>query len=204
MSPRLKSGPLSVVAAAMVVGCANAPQPGARVVQIDRTTYGIAHVTASDYEGIGYGVAYAYAQDNLCLVAEQLLTLRGDRTRFLGAQGSGEVGLGRLPNPQVDLFIRAHMDDAALARAASTSGPEAQASMRGYVAGYNRYLQEAIAAGTAPESCRGKAWLQPKTLSEMLRGTEQSMILGGLGAFAGAVLAAEPPPPANAPRPPRI
>ena len=88
-------------------------------------------------------MAYAYAQDNLCLDAEQLLTLRGDRTRFLGAQGSGEVGLGRLPNPQVDLFIRAHMDDAALARAASTSGPDAQASMRGYVAGYNRYLQDA-------------------------------------------------------------
>jgi acyl-homoserine-lactone acylase len=195
MSPRFKSSPLSVVAAAMMVGCANAPQPSARVVQIDRTTYGIAHVTASDYEGIGYGVAYAYAQDNLCLVAEQLLTLRGDRTRFLGAQGSGEVGLGRLPNPQLDLFIRAHMDDAALARAASTAGPDAQASMRGYVAGYNRYLQDAIAAGTVPDSCRGKPWLQPMTLSDMLRGTEQSMILGGLGAFADAVLAAERPPP---------
>jgi hypothetical protein len=31
-------------------------------------------------------------------------------------------------------------------------------------------------------------------MSDMLRGTEQAMILGGLGAFAGAVLAAEPPP----------
>jgi acyl-homoserine-lactone acylase len=159
MSPAFKS-PLSIVAAAVLVGCANTPQPGARMVQIDRTTYGIAHVTASDYEGIGYGVAYAYAQDNLCLTAEHLLTLRGDRTRFLGAQGSGEIGLARLPNPQVDLFIRAHMDDAALARAAATSSPELHASVRGYIAGYNRYLQEAIAAGTVPESCRGKPWLQ--------------------------------------------
>jgi acyl-homoserine-lactone acylase len=196
MSPGFKSRPLSIVAAAMLVGCANAPQPGARIVQIDRTTYGIARVTASDYEGIGYGVAYAYAQENLCLTAERLLTLRGDRTRFLGARGTGEIGLGRLPNPQVDLFIRGHMDDAALARAASTSSPEIQASMRGYVAGYNRYLQDAIAAGTVPESCRGKPWLQPMTMSDMLRGTEQVMILGGLGAFAGAVLAAAPPPPA--------
>jgi acyl-homoserine-lactone acylase len=179
----------------MLVGCANTPQPGARIVQIDRTTYGIAHVTASDYEGIGYGVAYAHAQDNLCLTAEHLLTLRGDRTRFLGAQGAGEIGLGHLPNPKVDLFIRAHMDDAALARAASTSNPEVQASMRGYVAGYNRYLQDAIAAGTVPESCRGKPWLQPMTTSDMLRGAEQAMILGGLGAFADAVLAAEAPSP---------
>jgi acyl-homoserine-lactone acylase len=196
MSPGFKSRPLSIVAAAMLVGCANAPQPGARIVQIDRTTYGIAHVTASDYEGISYGVAYAYAQDNLCLTAERLLTLRGDRTRFLGAQGSGEIGLERLPNPQVDLFIRAHMDDAALARAASTSSSEMQASVRGYIAGYNRYLQDAIATGTVPESCRGKLWLKPMTMSDTLRGTEQAMILGGLGAFAGAVLAAEPPPPA--------
>src|ERR1035438_2412485 len=112
MSPRFKTRPLSIVAAAMLVGCANAPQPGARVVQIDRTTYGIAHVTASDYEGIGYGVAYAYAQDNLCLTAEHLLTLRGDRTRFLGAQGAGEIGLERLPNPQVDPFLPTPTDDA--------------------------------------------------------------------------------------------
>ena len=195
MSPAFKS-PLSIVAAAVLVGCANTPQPGARMVQIDRTTYGIAHVTASDYEGIGYGVAYAYAQDNLCLTAEHLLTLRGDRTRFLGTQGTGEIGLARLPNPQVDLFIRAHMDDDALARAASTSSPELHASVRGYIAGYNRHLQEAIAAGTVPEGCRGKPWLQPITMSDMLRGTEQAMILGGLGAFAGAVLAAEPPSPA--------
>ena len=177
----------------MLVGCATTPQPGARSVQIDRTTYGIAHVTASDYEGIGYGVAYAYAQDNLCQTAEYLLTVRGDRSRFLGAQGSGEIGLGRLPNQQLDLFVRAHMDDDALARAAATSSPEMRASARGYVAGYNRYLQDAIGAGTVPESCRGKAWLQPMTTSDTLRSTELSMILGGLGAFAGAVLAAEPP-----------
>jgi acyl-homoserine-lactone acylase len=194
MSARFKSHPLSVVVAAMLVGCATAPQPGARTVQIDRTTFGIAHVTAPDYEGIGYGVAYAYAQDNLCLTAEHLLTLRGDRTRFLGAPGSGEIGLARLPNPQVDLFIRAHMDDAVLARAAATSSAELHASVRGYIAGYNRYLQDAIAAGSVPESCRGKPWLQPITMGDMLRGTEQAMILGGLGAFAGAVLAAEPPP----------
>jgi acyl-homoserine-lactone acylase len=185
----------SVVAVAMLVGCADTPRSGARTVQIDRTTYGIAHVTAPNYEGIGYGVAYAQAQDNLCLTAEHLLTLRGDRTRFLGALGTGEIGLGRLPNPQVDLFIRAHMDDDALARAASTSSPEVQASMRGYVAGYNRYLEDAVAAGSVPETCRAKPWLQRMTTSDMLRGVEQAMILGGLGSFAGAVLAAEPPPP---------
>ncbi|MDP9044724.1 MAG: penicillin acylase family protein, partial [Pseudomonadota bacterium] len=179
-----------VGAAALLAGCATSP---GRSVQIDRTTYGIAHVTAPDYEGIGYGVAYAYAQDNLCQTADHLLTLRGERSQYLGPTGTGELGLGRLPNPQIDLFIRAHMDDAALARSAETVSPELQAAMRGYVAGYNHFLQEALAAGTVPASCRGKPWLRPMTLADMRRATEQSMILGGLGALASAVLAAQPP-----------
>ena len=190
--------PLRAVSAAALVtllaACAT-PAPGSRSVQIERTTYGIAHVSAPDYEGIGYGVAYAYAQDNVCQTAEHILTLRGERSQFLGVQGTGEIGLGRLPNPQVDLFIRAHMDDAVLASAGATASPELQASLRGYVAGYNRYLQDATAAGTLPEACRGKPWVRPMTMADVMRSTEQAMILGGLGAFAGAVLAAEPPAP---------
>lgn len=162
-------------------------------MQIDRTTYGIAHITAPDDEGIGYGAAYAHAQDDLCLMANQLLTLRGDRTRYLGAQGTAAISLNHLSNPRADLFIRAHMDDPALARAASAWSPELLASVRGYVAGYNRYLQEAMAAGTVPGSCRGQPWLQPMTLGDVRRGIENTMILGGLGAFADAVLDADPP-----------
>jgi acyl-homoserine-lactone acylase len=193
--------PLSAVAAlaALLGACAtSAPPASTRSVQIERTTFGIAHISAGDYEGIGYGVAYAHAQDNVCQTAEHLLTLRGERAQYLGVQGTGELGLGRLQNPQIDLFIRAHMDDAALARAAATASPELQASLRGYVAGYNRFLQDAVAAGSSaiPQACRGKPWLRPMTMADLLRSTEQAMILGGLGAFAGAVLAAEPPAPA--------
>ncbi len=190
---------LSFAVAATLAACASLRQAGMRTVQIDRTTYGIAHITAPDYEGIGYGAAYAHAQDNLCLVADQLLTLRGDRTRYLGAQGTGDISLNHLSNPRLDLFIRAHMDDAALERAASAWSPDLQASVRGSLAGYNRYLQEAIAAGTVPESCRGKPWLQPMTLRDVRRGIENTMILGGLGAFADAVLDAEPPAPQRTP-----
>ena len=181
--------------ATLLAACASTPAPGSRSVQIERTTYGVAHVNAPDYEGIGYGVAYAYAQDNVCMTAEHMLTLRGERSQYLGAQGTGELGLGRLPNPQIDLFIRAHMDDAALARANEAASADLQASVRGYVAGYNRYLQDATAAGTLPEACRGKPWVRPMTMVDVMRSTEQAMILGGLGAFAGAVMAAEPPTP---------
>ncbi|XPG45629.1 penicillin acylase family protein [Variovorax sp. KK3] len=161
---------------------------------IERTTYGIAHITAPDDEGIAYGVAYAHAQDNVCQTAEHLLTVRGERSQFLGPQALGELGLGRLPNAQIDQFVRAHMDDAALARAGATTSEQVKAALRGYVAGYNRYLQD-TGPGGLPEACRNKSWVRPMTAADLSRTTEMSMIQGGLGALAGAVLAATPPAP---------
>lgn len=185
---------LSMGLAALLAACASTPPPGGRSVTIERTTFGIAHITAPDYEGLAYGSAYAHAQDNVCQTAEHLLTLRGDRSQFLGPQNTGDLGLGRAPNAQIDLFIRYHMDDAALARAGATTSPDVQAALRGYVAGYNRYLQDAGPNGL-PAECRGKPWVRPMTAADLSRATEMSMIQGGLGALAGAVLAAVPPAP---------
>ena len=181
-----------VALSALIGACASTPTAGSRNVTIQRTTFGIAHVTAPDWEGIAYGTAYAHAQDNVCQTAEHLLTLRGERAQFLGPQALGDLALGKLPNAQIDLFIRFHMDDEALARAAATTGPEVQSALRGYVAGYNRYLAD-VGPNGLPEACRGKPWVRPMTLADLSRATEQSMILGGVGAFAAAVLAAAPP-----------
>jgi acyl-homoserine-lactone acylase len=78
----------------------------------------------------------------------------------------GELGLGRAKNAQIDLFVRAHMDDAALARAAADLQPDVRASLRGYVAGYNRYLQDAGPNGL-PEACRGQPWVRPMTQADL-------------------------------------
>jgi len=181
-----------IALAALIGACASTPSPGSRSVTIQRTTFGIPHITAPDWEGIAYGTAYAHAQDNVCQTAEHLLTLRGERSQFLGAQALGDLGLGKVPNAQIDLFIRFHMDDAALAKAAARTGPEVQSALRGYVAGYNRYLAN-VGPNGLPEACRGKPWVRPMTMADLSRATEQSMIQGGIGALAGAVLAAAPP-----------
>lgn len=187
-----------VVSLATLSGCAATPPAlGSRHVTIERTIHGIAHVTASDYEGLAYGSSYAHAQDNVCQTAEHLLTVRGERSSFLGPQAMGDLGLGRLSNAQIDLFVRQHMDNAALARAAEALGPDARAALRGQVAGYNRYLSDVGPSGL-PEACRDRPWVRPMTQADLARATELSMIQGGLGALAGAVLAAKPPPPATA------
>src|SRR5439155_4484274 len=53
-------------------------------VQIRRTEYGIPHILAHDYGSLGYGYGYAFAQDNLCTMAEDYVTVRGERSRFFG------------------------------------------------------------------------------------------------------------------------
>lgn len=161
-------------------------------VEIRRTTYGIAHISAADYEGLGYGVAYAHAQDNVCQTAAQLVTARGERSKFFGAAAPGPLGLRVLPNMQIDLFVRAHMDDTALDRARGTTSAEAQALARGYVAGYNRYLAD-TGIPNLPPPCKAAAWVRPMTAADLMRLGELSMIQAGAGAFADAVLGAQPP-----------
>src|SRR5205814_292597 len=84
------------------------------------------------------------------------------------------------------------MDDESLARAAETTSQEAQSVLRGYVAGYNRYLTD-VGPNGLPEPCRGKPWVRPMTVADLSRATEHSMIAVGVGALAAAVLAAAPP-----------
>jgi acyl-homoserine-lactone acylase len=160
-------------------------------VQITRTGHGIAHIQAADEEGLAFGIGYAHAQDHFCATADQLVTLRGERSRWFGAEASGTLGMRSLPNRVIDLFVRAHMDDARLAQAWRAASPQAQAQARGVVAGFDRYYEEHH--DHLPAECAGAPWVQPMTLAEFRRMGEALMIEAGIGAWADAVVAAQPP-----------
>ncbi|MGB3070136.1 MAG: penicillin acylase family protein [Ottowia sp.] len=187
----------AIAAAALLAGCASSPTAqGDRSITITRTTYGIPHVTAQNPESLGYGVAYAYAQDNVCMTADQLVTARGERSATFGPKTVGLLGRRYIPNQQIDLFMAAHMDDAALERAWGKISPEAQALARGYVAGYNRFLADN--AATLPEACRGKPWVKPITMAEYRRMAEVVAVQAGIAALADGMLGAQPPQPGAA------
>ena len=57
---------------------------------IRRTRYGVPHITAKDYESAAYGQAYAFAEDNLCTLAETVVTIAGERSRYFGPDKSWE------------------------------------------------------------------------------------------------------------------
>ncbi len=159
---------------------------------ITRTTYGIPHITADTWQGVGYGVAYAYAEDNLCLLAEEFATVAGTRSQHFGPEAKAVLGFQEVDNLSSDVFFRAMIDLPMLREGAKSQGREALLLAEGYVAGYNRFLKDAGAEGV-PAECRGKAWVQPITLDDVLRLTEKQMLLASSLALASGIANAAPP-----------
>ena len=179
-----------------LASCAHIPQDNAAAsagdsVQIIRTTHGIPHVTAPNMEMLAYGTAYAHAQDNACLSFDVMATVRGQRTQWFGATATGVLGVRTLPNAVIDAFVQSHMDDTKLKAKWDQSSANNRAMASGYVAGFNRYLQDN--AGNLPAECNGKPWVQPMTLSDIYRSTEAIQVQAGAGALADAIAAAAPP-----------
>src|SRR5207248_4888504 len=118
-------------------------------VTITRTEYGIPHIVARDFGSLGYGYGYAFAQDNLCTMAADYITVEGARSRWFGPTASYQMrGNGvTVSNLDSDVFwttIRqSHIVDKLVARPFPL-GPATQikVAVRGYVAGYNRWLRD--------------------------------------------------------------
>ena len=74
----------AVILGAAGLACAGSASAAGLKAEIVRTQYGIPHVTASDYAGVGYGQGYAFAQDNLCLQADKVVSVNGERSKYFG------------------------------------------------------------------------------------------------------------------------
>lgn len=147
-------------------GCGGGDGDPAYSAEIRHTTYGIPHVQAKDEGGLGYGVGYAEAQDNACALAEHFVTLRGDRSRYFGPDASDSEGT--LTNEGSDFFYRFRNDDAVLRQAWSAQGPAVQALLKGFAAGFNRYLEDTGPA-QLPAACRNAEWLPRIDELDMMR-----------------------------------
>src|SRR4051812_14340572 len=152
-----------------------APPAALYHAELTRTTHGIVHVRANDFRGVGYGLAYAYAQDNVCMFADSLLTARGERSQFFGpdahatARAGDEYGAASgfmdLSNQESDFFFKGYVDLDQLRAGYAAGGQETRDVLEGYVAGYNRYITEY--AGKYPAACNGAKWVRPISVDDM-------------------------------------
>jgi acyl-homoserine-lactone acylase len=161
--------------------------------EIRRTEFGIPHIKASDWASLGYGYGYAFAEDNLCLLAEMVVTGNAQRSRFLGASTT---------NLQQDLFHQQLIDqgviEATLATPPDAPVPGPTQKVRDLIAGtargVNRYLRDVGgAAGVGDPRCAGAEWVRPITELDLWRTYLDSAVRAGRGALLTPIVTAQPP-----------
>jgi len=175
------------LAAALLAGLvltagAATPANGAARSSSDKVTIvtdaaGIPHVTASNFYALGYGEAWAFSEGNFCTLAEDFVTLSGERSKYFGPSALAvNYSAGVDPtNLDSDLFwqdVRSSGLYQSELKAKPPVGPLPQVLQlyKGYIAGYNAYL----ASGDLNDpACMGQPWLRPITLEDMfLRGVQ--------------------------------
>ncbi|MFI6638739.1 penicillin acylase family protein [Streptomyces sp. NPDC050504] len=161
--------------------------------RISRTEYGIPHISARDFRGLGYGYGYAFAQDNACELADQIMTLRGERSRFLGPDGEGEGH-----NLALDTYYRGQRRAGTVRRLLDRGAPvgptaELRGMVQGYAAGYNRYVRETGVDRLPDPRCKGKPWVRPITAHDLWSLVYDLNSATGAATLATEIGSANPP-----------
>ncbi|WP_338001258.1 acylase [Pseudomonas brassicae] len=191
--PAIRPIPKLCVAALLIAASlssqARVASPGEAQAEIRRTSFGVPHIVAKDDRGLGYGIGYAYAQDNLCLLANEVLTVNGERSRFFGAQAQT---LEQRDNLSSDVFFSWLNTPVAVSAYWQAQPAAIRERLEGYALGYNRALAERTAQGL-PGECQQAEWLRPITAQDLIKLTRRLLVEGGVGQFAEAVAGATAP-----------
>lgn len=199
--------------AAAMAGCGNSSAPqgpaadGGAVssplkydATVTRTELGIPHIRsnrADDIASVGYGLGYAFAEDNLCTMLDDIVTIRGERAQFFGRAGTYTIPANgsTANNVDSDFFWRSIVTPKAIARFRADALPEARAATTGFKDGFNRYLGE-LAAGAHPgrhAACAQGAWLRPLDDDDLYRRYIRLGVLASSSVFVTNIAQAAPP-----------
>ncbi len=170
---------------------------------IRTTEYGIPHIEAKDWGGLGYGYGYALAKETICTLADTYTTVRAQRSRFFG-ETAGYVFRGNgasVNNLNSDVFFQQIIDDKRVEKLLAATGigapkPEIRQTVTGYVAGYNRWLaDQGGAKGLTDPNCTGQPWVTPITEMDAYRRFFQLALLASSGVAIDGIGGAQPPTP---------
>ncbi|HVV76461.1 MAG TPA: penicillin acylase family protein [Mycobacteriales bacterium] len=174
-------------------------------VTVTRTEGGIPHIVGANFGDVGYGYGYSFAQDNICTMADTYITVEGKRSMYFGPNGSYEQrGNGiTVTNLDSDFFWTEVQDSGIVRELASRKPPlgptnSLRAGVRGYVAGYNRYLRSVGGPdGIKDPACHGKPWVHPITVDDAYLRFYQLVLLASSDVLIPGIAAATPPSPTS-------
>jgi acyl-homoserine-lactone acylase len=129
------------------------------------TSYGVPHITADNLQSLGFGSGYAYAKDNICILADQLVKIRSERAKYFGPDKV--IGSGDSANIISDFGHHALGVLKSATELYPTTSENTRALLEGYSVGYNQYLTDIGIENLAPE-CVGQPWVKKMTPQELL------------------------------------
>lgn len=150
------------------------------------TSYGVPHITASDLGSVAYGQGYAFAKENLCTLADQIVKVRSERAKYFGP-GTDDA------NVQSDfayhaLAVRHH----AINSWNSQLTADAKDMLIGYAAGVNKRMTEAGPSGW-PSECKNADWVKPVSAIDLLTYYHDIALLASGRNLKRYLAAANPP-----------
>lgn len=155
--------------------------------EIRWTQYGIPHVKADNWKGLGFGFGYAVASNGVCVLAEEYATVKGERSRYFGATDR---------NIDSDAFYLALLNDDKISDYLAAISKQSRDMDDGYARGYNHYL--ATHRDSLPARCRNQPWVKPIDARDLVRVTMGFNIRSGFGRVARAIGNAAPNTPQTA------
>jgi acyl-homoserine-lactone acylase len=195
----------AILAVALAVVAAASADAKPLEAKIQRTKYGVPHITAKNIQSLAAGFAYAYARDNICTIANEYVTVNAERSRFFGPDKtwtfSGNSSV--YPNLEADFYFQWVKDRRMVEELIAKKPPEGPTAevrrgVRGYVRGYNQYLRDTGVAKIPDRRCRGEEWVRPITTLDVYRRFFQLGILASSGAVIDGITRAAPVSPAAA------
>ncbi len=152
---------------------------------IRRTSYGVPHVLATSVGNAAFGQAWAYAEDRFCDLADQIVKVRSERSRWFGPGPDGVNLATDFAYQSLGVLDRAREQLTRLQ-------PEERDVLNGYVRGYNAFLA-ATGAARVPGWCGGQPWIAPISAVDVLAYQRDIALLASGGALLGPIATATPP-----------
>nr|KJZ11178.1 aculeacin A acylase [Pseudoalteromonas rubra] len=193
---------LSISAAALILsGCTFADHNKTHVAsdqqntegyqaKIIRTDFGVPHIYADSLGALSFGNAYAQAQDNICLLADNYIRVNGERSLYHGPDRK-ETGdnlnlVGDFGFKSLELVAKARELWPGLSA-------DSKEIVLGYVAGYNTYLKDIeLKNASLPAACNTAAWVRPIEKEDVLAHLFSIAMIPGIGQFFDELYAASP------------
>ncbi|MEU1007480.1 penicillin acylase family protein [Streptomyces sp. NPDC005890] len=172
------------------------PSHGGLSAVIRYTEYGIPHIRAKSYADLGFGTGWAQAADQVCVLADGFVTVRGERSRYFGPHAAPDGSLSSAgDNLSSDLYFRGVREAGTVEKLLAEPaplGPSRQIKdlMRGYAAGYDAWLRQ---HRTTDPACKGAAWVRPVSTVDVAARFYALAVIGGQGDAVDGITGAQPP-----------